>query len=407
MKKYLIWIVAAFFSFIPFAFGVELEINSQNAILYNLDENKVLYEKQSDEVIPIASLTKIMTAIVTVEHVTSLNEKVTINASDLKGLAEANASVAGFSIGETVTIRDLLYGLLLPSGADAAQTLTRVVANSREKFVALMNQKASEMGLVNTHFENETGLDSENHHSTVREVAAMFQYALHNEELKKILTSQRYTMSDGKFSVMSTLTKNINRYQLPLDYILGGKTGTTDHAGLCLASIAQAGGVNYMLITVRAPYDKTNPYNFYDARTIYDYFIENYEKKNVIEKEDILLTLETDYAKEEKVDFKAEDEISKLVPRTYQKEDLVVQYDGVNTIPFHTKVGTKLGTANAFYDGEFILSKDIILTNDLHLDFGKYIKGHILEIIAIFIAIAVILILCYHILKKRTKKRKK
>ena len=161
--------------------AVDFNIHSKNAILYNLDENTILYEKASQEKVSIASMTKIMTAIVAMEHINDLDEKITLTNEDFYGLEEANASVAGFEVGQRVTYRDLLYGLLLPSGADAAQALTRNVAGGRVNFINLMNEKAMDLGLKNTHFVNETGLDEEEHYSTVEEVAIIFQYALRNE----------------------------------------------------------------------------------------------------------------------------------------------------------------------------------------------------------------------------------
>lgn len=357
--------------------ALEFDIYSKNALLYNLDENKVLYEKNADETIAIASLTKIMTAIVAIENIESLDEKVILIAKDFEGLEEANASVAGFSFGQVVTYRDLLYGLLLPSGADAAQTLTRNIAGGRENFVKLMNEKAKELGLESTHFSNETGLDEQDHYSTLQDVAVLFQYAIQNPELKKILQSKTYTMSDGSFTVSSTIAKNIKRYNLSLDYILGGKTGTTNRAGLCLASIASANGTNYMLITAGAPYPAKAPYNFYDAKMIYDYFIDHFENKNVMEKGEVILSLQTKYAKEESVKFLADETIQKYMPKEFTKDDLTYSYDGLEVIQPNIKEGTKLGVLKISYEGEVLLNIDIILTSQLHLDLFKYLIDHI------------------------------
>lgn len=382
--------------------AVELDIYSRNALLYNLDENKVLYEKNANEQIAIASLTKIMTAIVAIENIESLDGKVVLISADFEGLVEANASVAGFSPGQIVTYRDLLYGLLLPSGADAAQALTRNVAGGQENFINMMNEKSKELGLTNTHFSNETGLDEQNHYSTLRDVAIMFQYAMKNSELKNILQSKKYTMSDGSFTVSSTITKNIKRYNLSLDYILGGKTGTTNNAGLCLASVASENGTNYMLITAGAPYPAKAPYNFYDAKTIYDYFIEHFENKNIMEKDEIILSLKTKYAKEELIEFLADDTIQKYMPKTFDKNNLIYRYSGTKVVPFDTKEGTKLGILEIIYEEDILDSIDIVLTGKLHFDIFKYLNDHILLIIVPnLVCISIIVVIA---IRKRRKK---
>ena len=293
--------------------------------IHNLDENTILYEKASKEKVSIASMTKIMTAIVAMEHINDLDEKITLTNEDFYGLEEANASVAGFEVGQRVTYRDLLYGLLLPSGADAAQALTRNVAGGRVNFINLMNEKAMDLGLKNTHFVNETGLDEEEHYSTVEEVAIIFQYALRNEELKKIMTSSSYKISDNSFVVYNSIDKNKRRYGIEMDYLEGGKTGTTYDAGLCLASIATWNNVHYMLVTARAPYNE-GPKNLYDAKTIYEHFMNHYGNQKIVEKKEKLLTLNTLYTKEDNVSFYAEKTLEKYLSNDFEKKDLKYQY---------------------------------------------------------------------------------
>ena len=268
-KNKIIFFAICFFLFHSVIFASQLDISSTHAILYQLDENKILYEKKSDERTKIASITKLMTAIIVVENVKNLDEKVRLRQEDFFGLIEQNAATASFISGEEVTYRDLLYGLLLPSGADAAQALTRLVSNGEKNFVEKMNQKAKKMGLLNTHFENATGFDSKNHYSTVKEVSQIFQYALKIPTLKKILTTNSYTTSNKRLTFSSTVLK----HKPIIPYLQGGKTGTTNGAGLCLASFAHMDGANFLLVTTGAPYDKKSPHNFQDAKTIYEYFI--------------------------------------------------------------------------------------------------------------------------------------
>ena len=154
-----------------------LDTRSNNIILYNLNNDEILYEKNSHEPIKIASLTKVMTGIVALEKIDDLDREVLITAEMLDGLIESNASVVGLKVNDIVTYRDLLYALLLPSGGDAANALAINVAGSIDNFVKLMNIKAGSLGLSNTFFTNATGLDNGDNHSNVYDVATILRYA--------------------------------------------------------------------------------------------------------------------------------------------------------------------------------------------------------------------------------------
>lgn len=408
MKKILFTIIISFL-FMSNCFALEFNINSKNALIYNLNEDTILYEKNKDEKISIASMTKIMTAIVAIENIKDLDQEITLQYADFYGLAEANAAVAGFYAGERVTYRDLLYALMLPSGADAAQALTRNIAGSNEAFVELMNKKAKELNLKNTHFVNPTGLDDVNHYSTLSDVAIMFKYALKNDDFKTIVTTKSYRTSDGYLNLRSTLTSNMNRYGLSMNYIKGGKTGTTYDAGLCLASIANYNGVDYMLITARAPYSKSSPYNFLDAKTIYEYFMNNFSYKNVTSKEDTVLTLNTLYATKDKVSFKATDEVEMYLTNDFKKDDLVYKYEGNDTITTDMKKGTYLGEVGVYYNDELLTTIDIRLNEELEFDLKKFLKAHHEEVSSIIIGgiVIVIVIILVIVLNIKNKKKKK
>jgi D-alanyl-D-alanine carboxypeptidase (penicillin-binding protein 5/6) len=248
------------------------KLNSPNAILIRLKDHAVLMQKNSEEKIYPASLTKMMMAIVAIENLTDLKAEVKLTASAFQGLYEADASMAGFEPGERVRAIDLLYGVLLPSGAECCVGLADQIAGSEEEFVKLMNQKAAELGMDDTNFENSTGLPDENHYTTVKDLAALLSYALKNDTFRKILTSARHSTPptnkhpDG-ITFYSTMFKELNNQNIADGKILGGKTGYTDAAGLCLASLAQIDGEEYILVTVGA---KENYDNVTDALAVYN-----------------------------------------------------------------------------------------------------------------------------------------
>ncbi|MEG2322261.1 MAG: serine hydrolase, partial [Bacilli bacterium] len=273
------------------------DLKSKNAILYNLDNNTVLYELQPDQEIYIASLTKIMTSIVAIEQINDLNNKIVIKDVMLDGLIEQDASMAGFEVGDVVSYKDLLYALLLPSGADAAYSLAYSLVGSEKEFVKLMNDKAQQLGLKNTHYVNITGLDIDNHYSTVRDISILLKYALTNETFKKIYTTTYYTTSNG-LNLKSSLQYYFDKFDIEADYIIGSKTGSTDEAGYCLSSIANYNNINYLLITAGADYEEKLPNHIIDSKQIYEYYFGHYDNINIVNNKQIITTIKTKNSKE-------------------------------------------------------------------------------------------------------------
>ncbi len=373
--------------------ALEFNVSSQNIILYNLDNGEILYEKSADEKVSIASLTKIMTALVTLENVDNLDDRVILTSEDFNGLIEANAVTAGFTKGEVVTYRDLLYGLLLPSGADAAKALARNVGGSEEKFIQKMNDKAIELGLKDTHFSTVIGLDDPNNYSTAKEVSYIFKEALKNKDFKTIITTKNYTSSDGKVKFHSTIQSNAKKFNIDIPYILGGKTGTTTDAGLCLATIAKENDINYMLITLGALYDKKAPHHIEDAKTIYDYFILNYNNQTVVDKNKSFKTIKVKYSDIQNLKLYPAKNIVKYLENNYNPKDIKLVYDGKEEITSLDKKGTILGTLKIYYQDELLDTQKIILNKKINFSLLSFLQENILSIVLglIIIIISVII----------------
>lgn len=251
-------------------------LHSPNAILVRLNDHAILMQKNSTEKIYPASLTKMMTAIVAIENLPDLRKEIRLAKSTFEGLFQADASLAGFQPGENVKGIDLVYGVLLPSGAEACIALADKIAGSEQGFVKLMNQKAAELGMKNTHFENTTGLHNENHYTTVQDMAMLLSYALQNATFREVFTSSRHSTSPTNrhpngITFYSTMFQDLNNQNIIGGKILGGKTGYTDEAGLCLASLAIVGKQEYILISAGAKGDHhTEQYNITDALAVYN-----------------------------------------------------------------------------------------------------------------------------------------
>ena len=181
-----------------------------------------------------------------------------------------------FQPGEEVRLKDLLYGVLIPSGAECCLAFADRISGSEEEFVSLMNDKAQELGMKNTHFTNSTGLHDPEHYSTVEDISILLQYALKNEYFRDAFTSSRYSTIPSEqhpegFTFHSTMFKYMDSTEVTGGEILGGKTGYTEEAGLCLASLAQVNGKEYILVTAKANgTHQTEQFHILDAINVYN-----------------------------------------------------------------------------------------------------------------------------------------
>lgn len=251
-------------------------INSPNAILVQSRGGKILGEINSEERIYPASMTKIMTVLVAIENLDDLESKITLTNEMFAGLYEQNAMQAGFQPGEEVRAIDLLYGAMLPSGAECCIALADTISGSEEAFAELMNKKAARIGMRSTHFCDSTGLHDPEHYSTVKDMAALLKYAVKNDTFRDIIETSRHSTGitnihpDG-ITYYSTMFKNLSDPTVTGGKILGGKTGYTGEAGHCLASFAEIEGREYIFVTAGAVGADGNTIpHIQDAVTVYN-----------------------------------------------------------------------------------------------------------------------------------------
>lgn len=237
-------------------------IDAYAAIVMEGQTGGVVYERHAHERLPMASMTKMMTALLAIER-GKLDQVVTVqvNAADYP-----DSSLMGLTPGERLTLEDLLYGLMLPSGNDAAIAIARVIGGDEATFVNLMNRRAAELGLADTHFANPHGLDHPAHYSSAYDMARLARYAMGNPVFARIVgTTERVVQGRSTYQL-----RNTNQLLFQRPDVRGVKTGHTEAAGRCLTAVAVNGGHHLFVVVMRSP-DYVA-----DTTKLIDHFYDNY-----------------------------------------------------------------------------------------------------------------------------------
>ena len=260
---------------------VGFRMYSDYALLINISNGRTIFAHQEDIQTYPASVTKIMTVLIGLEN-GELDESVTVDA-DFEELFLAGAMQSGFSYGEVRTLSEILHAIMLPSGAEATWSLANHIAGSYVGFVDLMNEKARELGMVDTNFVTATGLHDDNHYTTANDIAILLEYALEVPGFREIFTARTFELETPNafgITMHSTLFNAAAETTFEGGEIIGGRTGFTLPAGRCLASLATDGIDEFILITFGAEdinEDQTG--HILDALMIYEYFLEYNEEE--------------------------------------------------------------------------------------------------------------------------------
>lgn len=402
MKK-ILFILFILFLLIPFnVYCLEYpEINSKNAIIYNLKEDIVLYEKESDKQVSIASLTKIATTITAIEKITNLDEEIIIT-KEILNTVRWDASVAGLKAGDKLTYKDLLYASILPSGADATNALAISLSGSINNFVEEMNLLTQRLDMKETHFINVTGLDVEGHYSTATDIVKLLKYSLQNPIFKEVFTTKEYTLSNGLKvkTTIGTYRKNTN---MDTSKIIGSKTGFTLGAGLCLASLINDEQNDILVITLGAERINGVPYNIIDNMKLINFIEENYNYYELLIKDTIVKTLPVEYSKIDTYKIKTNKTITKYLPSDYDKKDFTYEYKGLNKLSYKNNKNEKLGTIKYYYKDTLLLEEDITLNKKIEISIKKILNKYKYVIIITLLTIILFIVIIFIIIKNKRK----
>ena len=364
----------------------EIKINSNNGILYNVNDNKILYTKNEKEKVSIASLTKMMTALVAIENINDINEKVTFQKQDYNNLLQIDASSSSLDYKKEYTYDDLLHGLLMESGADCANALARLTKGNTKNFVKEMNKKAKELGMNNTSFSNPIGMDSKYNYSTMEDLTILFKAGLKNITFKKIITTLEYTLSD-RTNINHTIKFYEKLDNIDIPYIKGGKTGYETNSGYALATIAYKKGTTLMFISSNA---KKRGDHLKDAKKVYDYYFDNYDYQTIIKKGETIKTLNTKYLNQETINITSNEDIKYYLKNDYNKNDINIIYDGLDEIDYTNKYMSKIGTLSIYYKKELVKTTPVYLNQKTHPDYRLIILACITYIFIIGTTIIIV-----------------
>lgn len=341
----------------------EIQLFSKYYYLYDRSNEMVYLDEKSDEKIYPASMTKILTVSLALDKIPDIHQKVTITSQDIDGLLALQATTAGFYVGEQVPYEDLLYGALLPSGADACLALSRLTYGSTKQMVAAMNQKVKSLGLTHSHFQNVTGLHDDNHYTTVKDMAQILNHALSNKEFVKVFNAREYTSSSNHHWI-SSLQRGKEYKGIDVSHIDGGKSGFTDEAQLTFASTMTIDHHQLILVTAYAK-GQHSQNHVKDAVHVCDYMTKNfyeivlYKKDETIQDYWIFPSFQFQYH------YPAYQDISLLVSRDISKNDLKFEVEGKNYLLLPQHKNQQIGKLKVQYQQKTIYEYPLILTHDI------------------------------------------
>ena len=354
MKKVICFFICVCFmmqSVVVFAEGnTDLGLNAKSAILMEESTGNILYESNPDERLPIASVTKVMTMLLIMEAVDSGK----ISLDDMVTVSENAMSYGGSTMfletGEQLTVNDMLKGIAVASANDGCVAMAEHLAGSESAFVDMMNEKAKELGMENTHFMNTNGLDEDDHYSSARDVAIMSRELMKHETIFNYTSIWMDTLRGGKFQLSNT-NKLIRFY----DGANGLKTGSTSKALCCLSAAAKRNDMQLIAVVLGAP---TSAERFASAKSLLDYGFANYAVNTQITAGDEVQKIAVEKGVDKEVGVVAGDSCSTLVKKG-QEDNITKEIKIDETITAPIEAGQKIGTMTISRDGEVIADIDL------------------------------------------------
>ena len=384
-------------------YGCPVEPVSHAVYVEEINSGTAVYQHNADEIVYPASTTKIMTFIIVAENIPDYDSvKIRITSEALASM-DPESSVMGLTdhIGESYSVRDLLYGLMLPSGNDAALVLADYVGHGVAGFVDLMNRKAAQIGCTNTHFTSPHGLHDSQHYTTARDMATIAKFAMHKKDFMEICNTTRYTPA-GFSSPIKTTNYLIDSTQEGGYYYYpdakGIKTGYTDQAGKCLVSTAERDGYTYLCVALGAGYSFAEDINYamLDSADIYDWALSSLHNQTVYASDGVVASIPVEYVWGNRMlDLVTESEVTALLPDGYDPYLVATKLDALDYATAPVEKGEVLGTLTVYYDNTVIGKTNVVSTQKIDRQNTNYIahvivdwiRGHVVITVIVFVVL--------------------
>lgn len=380
----------------PETVGVE----AQGMVCTDADSGRVLYDKSGDERFYPASLTKVLTALVVLENTKDLDKETTVSDNAVNGIDPSSSHIA-LDVGEKITIRHLLYGLLLCSGNDCAVALAEETSGSVKEFAKLMNEKAKELGMDDSHFTNPHGLFNKKHYTTPKDMAKVMRACVKNKEFVEIFSTIKHVVPKTNKSKKRELWNNHRMVKTKYAYykgVVGGKTGYITESSFNLITYARRGDLGLIAVAMRN--ESGQDAIVKDTAAIFDYYFKKYHVE-VLDKNDIPKSKVSIDGKV--VGTKAKNDIRLLLPKGVKAEDVKLDVKPYDEVTLPIKKGEIVGKVTASYDDRVLGASTVVSTQDVISRTQELFRiGAAIFVVAAMLAVAIAIVVAG---KKRKKKR--
>ncbi len=389
-------------------FANEPSLNSEAAILVEVSTGRIIYEKNSTKQMYPASTTKVLTAILVIENC-KLDEIVTVRESALSNIPNGYVT-CNLQVGEQLTVKDLLYALMIPSANDAAYVLAEYVAGSVEDFSVMMNDKARELGCKTTHFVNPNGIHEDSHYSTAYDLYLIADYAMKNEFFRSLVATTEYTLpATEKYPssdrVLKTTNELLNENSRKYFYknAIGIKTGYTSKAGNCLIGGASRDGLEFIAVVLNGGTTNEGLNSRYvDSKKLFEYAYDNFTLTKIIEKGSVVQTLEIENGTKETkhLDLVIDETITVVNNKSIDMNSVIPEITLREVLEAPIAAGETIGTIKYKVDDIEYSAKLLAKTSVEKVDYSIYLI--IAAVILLFIASTML-----KSSKKKNRKRRK
>ena len=402
------------------------DIQAKAALLVDAETGVVAYARNEHQELYPASLTKIMTALLTLEAVDagklSMDQELTATASALEGLS-SDGSTAGIKVGETMTVENLLYCMLVVSANEACDVLAEAVSGSVTAFVAAMNAKAEELGCENTHFVNPNGLHDSQHYTSAWDMYLITRAAMEHDQFM--------TICDTADVVIPATNMSAERHLYTTNHVLsnwrvigyrnkeahGIKTGSTSEAGYCLVSSASRGSLHFISVILGAERVEENGVgnirSFSETTRMFNYGFDNFTYKTIVEEKEVIQEVPVSLSKMDHVTVHPAKDIEVLLPKVLGAGDLERTITLEEPVEAPVKEGQKLGTMELSYEGKVYATVDLLAMHDVEAsklltfwrDVQLFFARPAVRIAGIVLAVLLVLLVLWKLLFGRRRYR--